>query len=640
VRLPPLTPDAGHGAVRHALRDRLVTRDNSTTIRVLEWNAICACAALVVLGSHPAQAAAEPLLPGFAESAPFDEQVRWTRHGNGVRVCVVAPRRMHAPHRQLVVFATPNGNTIEQTLGCVATPELDWRFDIQHVGAQIRRVRELDKTRDLILVVVQSPQLSWPAFRREQSGANDFIRDLLASLVQEFAAGEAVLSCHSGGGSFVWGYLNAVDALPAWLTRVVFLDANYSYSDAEAHGDKLLAWLRGDARRHLVVIAYDDREVTLNGKKIVGDDGGTFRASQRMLVRFRRDVEFAEQKSGSFQFTQAQNGQIQFFIHPNPDNKILHTALVGEMNGLLHGLLLDGQYASRWGTFGGPRAYTPWIRSAPLLEPERPRACIVTDVTVDVRFSFPPRSEGALTGSQFLQQLEPLTRDQREVAVVREILAGNVPDFLRRPVALQVQATDTAGAGHSATFFVMADYLAVGVTGDFFRIPMTPRSAVAIADRLNATLITTKVADDVFLAAQCRLEPKPLTQDRESVASFYQHHQIIEAQLGNTPRGQLVAGIKKDVVLTNRLGEKPHKVAIFGWHYPDGRPIQPLYVGHVDWYVDYSHGVRLLAGQVIADGKVRQTSEVLQHPLLHVLLSDEGPIDVEAIRRAAKWETD
>ena len=26
----------------------------------------------------------------------------------------------------------------------------------------------------------------------------------------------------------------------------------------------------------------------------------------------------------------------------------------------------------------------------------------------------------------------------------------------------------------------------------------------------------------------------------------------------------------------------------------DGKPIQPLYTGHVNWYVDYSHGVRLV----------------------------------------------
>ena len=48
----------------------------------------------------------------------------------------------------------------------------------------------------------------------------------------------------------------------------------------------------GDSpRNHLVVIAYDDREVTLKGKKVVGPTGGTFRACQRMLDRFGKDLE-------------------------------------------------------------------------------------------------------------------------------------------------------------------------------------------------------------------------------------------------------------------------------------------------------------------------------------------------------------
>ena len=38
--------------------------------------------------------------------------------------------------------------------------------------------------------------------------------------------------------------------------------------------------------------------------------------------------------------------------------------------------------------------------------------------------------------------------------------------------------------------------------------------------------------------------------------------------------------------------ERPNRVAIYGWHYLNGQPIQPTYAGHVDWYIDYSHGIR------------------------------------------------
>ncbi len=590
----------------------------------------------LLLAAFPSSIWSQSLLPGFQKSAPFDEQVKWSQLDSGVRMLVNAPATLSEKPRVLVVFATPNGSTIEQTLGCVTSKELDWRFDIQHVAAQVRRLREIDNKRDFVLAVVQAPKLSWPTFRRDQAGANTIIRDFVASLAKEVAAERVMLTCHSGGGSFIFGYLNAVEALPPSLERIVFLDANYSYSDDEGHGDKLLAWLKSDAVRRLVVIAYDDREITLNGKKVVGPDGGTFRASQRMLTRFRRDVEIADQDTGPFRQSSGLNGQIQFFVHPNPDNKILHTALVGEMNGLLHGLTLSTSLESKWGTFGGPRAYSKWVQPQPFADPSAVRATIPADAP-DVRIAFPAHPAEAPTGSQFQQQIAELPRDQREATVLRELTSGNVPDFLRRLKPIRVEATDDAGAKHVATYFVMADYLAVGTDDDFFRVPITPATATVFADKFDAFLITAKVSDDVFAAAQVKLNPKPLTKDRDAVATFFQHHRIIEDQLLGKPRWQLVAGIKKDVVLTNRLKEKPHKVAIYGWHDSDGQPIQSVYVGHVDWYVDYSHGVRLMSQRVIVDGQPFNVTDVLKDSRLCRLLSNEGPIDAAEVRRTSGW---
>ncbi|GDY10743.1 MAG: hypothetical protein DWI21_11740 [Planctomycetota bacterium] len=589
-----------------------------------------------LLTAMPSSTPAQALLPGFQKSLPFNEQVKWSRLESGVRVLVNAPAELTDKPRVLVIFATPNGNTIEQTLGCAAAKGLDWRFDIQHVAAQIRRLRELDREREIVLAAVQAPKLSWPTFRREQAGANTIIRDLVATLAKEVSAEQVVLTCHSGGGSFIFGELNAAEALPTSVERIVFLDANYSYSDDEGHGDKLLAWLNGDAIRRLVVVAYDDRELTLNGKKVVGHDGGTFRASQRMLNRFRHDVELTERDVGPFKQTAGLNGQIQFFVHPNPDNKILHSVLVGEMNGLLHGLTLGTDLADKWGTFGGPRAYSKWIQPQPFVDPSIVRAVIAADAP-EVRLAIPARPANAPTGSRFLQQITNLPRDQREAAILRELLSGNVPDSLRHLKPIRVHATDDSGVKHIATYFVMADYLAVGIDGDFFRVPITPATAAAIAEKCDASLITAKVSDDVFAAAELKLDPKPLTKDRDSAGTFWQHHQIIEEQLRNKPRGLLVAGIKKDVVLTNRLKEKPHKVAIYGWHESNGRPIQPVYVGHVDWYVDYSHGVRLMSQQMIVDDRPLKVADVLKDSRLCPLLSTEGPMDVAELRQAAGW---
>jgi hypothetical protein len=83
---------------------------------------------------------------------------------------------------------------------------------------------------------------------------------------------------------------------------------------------------------------------------------------------------------------------------------------------------------------------------------------------------------------------------------------------------------------------------------------------------------------------------------------MWQHHLMIEGQRKN--KKGLIAGIKKDVVLSNKVLEhqRPNRVAIYGWHTLDSKPIQPVYAGHVNWYVDYSHGIRLIAKRVKIDG--------------------------------------
>ena len=89
---------------------------------------------------------------------------------------------------------------------------------------------------------------------------------------------------------------------------------------------------------------------------------------------------------------------------------------------------------------------------------------------------------------------------------------------------------------------------------------------------------------------------------------------------------ELAAGIKKDVVVSNRLKEKPDRVAIYGWHRPDGKPIQPLSAVHREDYVDYSHGIRLVKAEVVVGREPMPMAKLLGDPDLCGLVSDEGPI--------------
>jgi hypothetical protein len=541
-----------------------------------------------------------PPLPGFRASPWFGELVREEWVAEGVRAAVSGPGDFD-PKRptRLVIYATPNGNTIEQTLGCSPAPGVDWHFDIQNVGAQVRKLREGSPGENVLLACVEADGLSWPSWRRRYADAPARVRKVVETL-RGWVPGQDVrvaLAGHSGGGSFLFGFIDAADALPDWVERIVFLDANYAYSDTDKHGDKLLAWLTADKSRRLVVVAYDDRHVKLNGKAVVGQDGGTFRATERMQTRLAKDAMFAETTTDDVVTRTALDGQVTLLVHTNPKNQILHTALVGEMNGLLWGLT--------GGSFGGARAYTKWMQPAP---------------------SIPRRPADAPGGKEFVEALGKLTPAQREEAIAKEVLRGNVPDFLRTFTKVTVKAKDKAGKEHVAVVEVMPDYLAVGTDSDFVRLPMTPQTAARIADAFGCALPTRKVVDEVFGSATVKLEPKPMTADRELVTTFLKHNALIEDQRVGKKLGELVTGVKKDIVVSNRLAEKPHRVAIYGWHKLDGKPIQPLTIVHGEQYVDYSHGVRLMKRTVLVDSKPQDVRHVLYAAELHPLLSDEGPI--------------
>ena len=115
-----------------------------------------------------------------------------------------------------------------------------------------------------------------------------------------------------------------------------------------------------------------------------------------------------------------------------------------------------------------------------------------------------------------------------------------------------------------------------------------------------------------------------------TVPVFIAHNGIVRTQrlerMAEHPPGALVAGHKKDVVISARLDEAPGKVAIYGWHRIGGVPIQPLYLGHGVSWVDYSHGVRLVHQAMRVNGSTTTVAGVLSDPCLSGLFSDEGVV--------------
>ncbi|MFT3845053.1 MAG: hypothetical protein QM725_08375 [Lacibacter sp.] len=241
-----------------------------------------------------------------------------------------------------------------------------------------------------------------------------------------------------------------------------------------------------------------------------------------------------------------------------------------------------------------------------------------------MQLSVPQQSENAVSGTEFYKEAAAMNWKQRDSFAVKELLSGNLPSFFKKFVPVHVSMIDSStGKTIRAVIYVSPDYISIGTDADWARIPLTPMAAQQIADSFHCFLPTKKMVDEIFKAATIKSEPVPMYAFRDSTPTMYQHHLMIEGQ--RKQQKGLIAGIKKDVILTEQVlsPSKQNKVAIYGWHQLNGKPIQPVYTGHANWYVDYSHGIRLIYEWIKINGKWVHYKEVFKHPVWYYLLTDE-----------------
>ena len=194
-------------------------------------------------------------LPGFKISGTYDEQQLVIENSPpSTRILINAPLKGFEKNNQvlLVFYALPNGNTIEQTMGKNLRPGDDWHFNIQHIAAQTRFIRHKIRNRTIVTVYVEARQKSWPAWvavTRDSVNAIKKIVDDTKSLFSKWKP-ELVLNGHSGGGRFIFSYLNAVKIIPQEVVRIAFLDSDYGYEDSIC-GPKLTTWLKSGKNKYL-----------------------------------------------------------------------------------------------------------------------------------------------------------------------------------------------------------------------------------------------------------------------------------------------------------------------------------------------------------------------------------------------------
>lgn len=228
-------------------------------------------------------------------------------------------------------------------------------------------------------------------------------------------------------------------------------------------------------------------------------------------------------------------------------------------------------------------------------------------------------------GHALLDEYRDATIAKREEAVLEALNRGYFPDLLRslKPVTIREK-------GHVLTFWVMPDYLSVGNNDDYVLMPLSFVSARRLLSSWGFLLPTPKMVDAIFHQAECVMWPRifPPATDMVSVAWLEAHNDLIQSQRSfELDFTRLVAGHKKDIVLSQRLKSRGKKIAIYGWqNIRNGENIQPLSTWHGERYVDYSHGLRLVGAWAMLDGKFMLLKNIMADEQLSSLVSLEGPL--------------
>jgi hypothetical protein len=286
------------------------------------------------------------------------------------------------------------------------------------------------------------------------------------------------------------------------------------------------------------------------------------------------------------------------------------------------------------------------VRTVSRLESSAPKPELAR-IDATREFGFPEPTGERMTGSEFMRDVlrisggdareKGLTGTAREAAILEQIEKGNVPEFLRNPKTVVI----TDKNGNRAELKVMPDYLAIGTDDDFVRVPVTPLLAKAVADKYGMALPTKKVVDGIYDQSDVKLSAVGLVRTKADQSymqgnGFYnKHDQIIDRQLAGQSQDALVAGHKKDIIISRYAETHPSRLDFYGFFDANGKAIQGAHGGpHEDTYVDYSHGARFISQDVIVNGHHMSYDDVLRDPQLAGLLSDDGAFDPDRVYRS------
>lgn len=283
---------------------------------------------------------------------------------NEIKITIDRPSDFNTNRNTVITFyALPNGNTTEQTMGKKMNSGDDWHYDIQHIRAQTTFIRMEMKKINFVVIYLENIYKSWPAWKQKHDDYKLLIPHLVDSLTEMINAKNKTvyLNGHSGGGSFIFGYLAGVDAIPGKIKRISFIDSDYGYDSS--YYSKIRGWLKNDSKAFLNVFAYNDSIALYNGKSFVSATGGTWYRSHLFLHHLEKDFDFKKTTTDSLEIFKSKDKRIQFYFKINTDRGIYHTQQV-ELNGFIHSVLCGTKWDSRKYKYYTKRAYGNLIGQA------------------------------------------------------------------------------------------------------------------------------------------------------------------------------------------------------------------------------------------------------------------------------------
>jgi pimeloyl-ACP methyl ester carboxylesterase len=295
----------------------------------------------------------------FHTSIVAQDSVYSFRFRNDVTITIDRPSSFQKKkNTQIIFFALPNGNTTRQTMGKLLKEGDDWHYDIQHIKAQTKFIRERSDE-NIVVVYLENDLRAWPQWKRNHPDHRLQIQAITDTILQHLNIKKFSLHLngHSGGGSFIFGYLDGKESVPSYVRRITFIDSNYGYDSSFTQ--KLRIWLRSDKQNHLTVFAYNDSVALYNGKPVVSATGGTWYRSKLMMKDLEPNLNFSCKEDTIIHCASADK-RTNVYLKQNPDRKIFHTQQV-ELNGFIHSVFIGTKNDQREYNYFGARAYTNYI---------------------------------------------------------------------------------------------------------------------------------------------------------------------------------------------------------------------------------------------------------------------------------------